>query len=374
MSLKRVYAEIDLGNLVHNLKSVKAKTNTDVMAVVKTDAYGHGAVECSRTLQENGFENFAVATAEEALELRKNGIGGRILILGYVFPEDHDALVENDVRLAVFDYESAKQIDEAASRISKKAKIHLKIDTGMGRIGFLPDQKSLDEILEISTLNNVEIEGIFTHFACADMTDKAFTEKQRIIFKKFVEDLEQNGVEIPIKHDCNSAGAMDFDGGFLDMVRSGIINYGLYPSDEVRFENYDIKPVMSLISHVTLVKEVGEGFTVSYGSTFVTNRNTKIATVPVGYGDGYPRSLSNCGFVLINGKRAPIIGRVCMDQFMVDVTEISNVQRGSRVTLVGEDGSEQITVEDLSSLCGRFNYEFVCDINKRVPRVYKNRG
>ncbi|MBQ7580339.1 MAG: alanine racemase [Clostridia bacterium] len=371
MSLKRVYAEIDLGNLVHNLNSVKARTNTEVMAVVKTDAYGHGAVECSKTLLQNGFCNFAVATAEEAIELCENGVTGRILILGYVFPEDYPSLLEKDVRLTVFDIETAGQIDSAAKALGKRAKIHLKIDTGMGRIGFLPDEKSFSQIVEISKLPNVEIEGIFTHFACADMADKSFTEKQRAVFESFVKKLEDAGVNIPIRHDCNSAGAMEFDGGFLDMVRSGIINYGLYPSDEVKFEKYDIKPVMSLISHVTLVKEVEAGFTVSYGSTFVAERKTKLATVPVGYGDGYPRSLSNCGIVLINGKRAPIAGRVCMDQFMVDVTDIPDVERGSRVTLVGEDGEERITVEELSALCGRFNYEFVCDINKRVPRVYR---
>ncbi|MBQ7654062.1 MAG: alanine racemase [Clostridia bacterium] len=372
MSLKRVYAEIDLGNLVDNLKSVKERTKTEVMAVIKTDAYGHGAVKCAKALCENGFSNFAVATAEEADELRKYRIPGRILILGYVFPEDYPELLKNDICLTVFDFETAKEIDMAAKKISKKAAIHLKIDTGMGRIGFLPNKDSFDDIMKISKLENIEIEGIFTHFACADMTDKSFTEKQRDIFETFVAELENNGVKIPIKHDCNSAGAMDFDGGFLDMVRSGIINYGLYPSDEVKFENYSIKPVMSLISHVTLVKQVEAGTTLSYGSTFVSNKKMKIATIPVGYGDGYPRSLSNCGYVLINGKRARITGRVCMDQFMVDVTDIPDVKRGSRVTLVGKDGGEEITVEELSKLCGRFNYEFVCDINKRVPRVYKH--
>lgn len=371
MSNKRVCAEIDLGNLVHNLNSVKNRTKTDVMAVVKTNAYGHGAVECSKALMQNGFENFAVATAEEAIELCKNGILGRILILGYVFPENYQDLLINDVRLTVFDLECAKQINAAAESLGKKAKIHLKVDTGMGRIGFLPNEKSLTDIVEISKLANIEIEGVFTHFACADMTDKSFTEKQRSVFVKFVGDIEKTGITIPIKHDCNSAGAMDFDGGFLDMVRSGIINYGLYPSDEVKFENYDIKPVMSLKSHVVFVKEVEEGFTVSYGSTFVTDRKTRIATIPVGYGDGYPRNLSNKACVLIDGKRAPITGRVCMDQFMVDVTDIPDVDRGSEVTLVGRDGDEEITVEELSALCGRFNYEFVCDINKRVPRVYK---
>ena len=371
MTFERVYAEIDLGNLVFNVNNVKKKTKTDVMAVVKADAYGHGAVRCSQELAQNGITDFAVATCEEALELRENGISGRILILGYVFPDDISVLIENDVCLTVFDLETAKLIAKKASALSKKAKIHLKVDTGMGRIGFLPCERSFDEIIEISKLGNIEIDGAFTHFACADMKDKTYTQKQRKIYTDFIGKIENAGIKIPTKHICNSAATMDFDDGFLDMVRSGIINYGLYPSDEVMFDNLEIRPVMSLISHISYVKEVGAGFCVSYGSTYKTNGKTKIATIPVGYGDGYPRSLSNCGRVLINGKSAPITGRVCMDQFMVDVTDIPDVKRGDKVTLVGSDANEKITVEDLSELCGRFNYEFVCDINKRVPRIYK---
>lgn len=368
---KRVYAEIDLGNLVFNINQIKNKTKTDVMAVIKTDAYGHSAVQCAHALNENGIYNFAVATAQEALELRNNGIAGRILILGYVFPENYKKLIENNICLTVFDLQTACELNEEAKKLNSTAVIHIKVDTGMGRIGFLPNEKSVSEIVEISLLNNIFIEGAFTHFSCADMTDKTFSLKQKQLFDDFIKSLENRGVVIPVKHTSNSAAIMDFNDGYYDFVRSGIISYGLYPSDEVNFDALELRPVMSLISHVVFVKEVEKDFPVSYGATFVTNRKTKVATIPVGYGDGYPRALSNVGMVLINGYFAPIIGRVCMDQFMVDVTDIPSVKRGDRVTLVGQDGKSKISVEDLSKLCGRFNYEFVCDINKRVDRIFK---
>lgn len=371
MISKRVYAEIDLGNLVFNINQIKNKTKTDVMAVIKADAYGHSAVQCARALNKNGIYNFAVATAEEALELRNNGIAGRILILGYVFPENYKKLIENNICLTVFDLQTACELNEYAKKLNSTAVIHIKIDTGMGRIGFLPNEKNISDIVEISLLDNVFIEGAFTHFSCADMTDKTFSFKQKQLFDDFIKSLEKRGVVIPVKHTSNSAAIMDFNDGYYDLVRSGIISYGLYPSDEVNFDALELRPVMSLISHVVFVKEVEKDFPVSYGATFVTNRKTKIATIPVGYGDGYPRALSNVGMVLINGCFAPIIGRVCMDQFMVDVTDIPSVKRGDRVTLVGQDGKNKISVEDLSKLCGRFNYEFVCDINKRVDRIFK---
>lgn len=366
----RVYAEINLRNLIFNIENIKKKTNTDVMAVIKADAYGHGAVECARALIKKTTDKFAVATADEAMELRQNGIKGKILILGYVFPENFKELVANDVCLTIFDIETANILNETAKILNKKAKIHLKIDTGMGRIGFLPNEKSLDEIIKISKLSNIEIDGIFTHFACADEKDKTSALKQKDLFKVFLCQIENAGIKIKTKHICNSAAIVDFDDDFFDMVRSGIITYGLYPSDEVKFENLEIKPVMNLISHVVYVKEVEKDFTVSYGSTYTTSSKTKIATIPVGYADGYPRTLSNRGRVLINGRFAPIIGRVCMDQFMVDVTDIPDVQRGTKVTLIGKEDDKKISVEDLSAVCGRFNYEFVCDINKRVPRIF----
>lgn len=367
---KRVYAEINLDNLIYNIENVKKKTNTEVMAIIKTDAYGHGAVECAKVMNEHDIFNFGVATADEAIELRQNGIKGRILVIGFAFDDNYEELINNDITLTVFDYDTAERINN----IGKKAKIHIKVDTGMGRIGFQPNEESLDVIKRIDELENITIDGMFTHFACADMKDKTSFNKQKKIFLDFTSKVKNNGIKIPVKHMCNSAAIMDYDGDYLDMVRSGIITYGLYPSDEVIAENLPMKPVMSLRSHIAHVKKVSEGFTVSYGSTFVTDRETVIATVPVGYGDGYPRSLSNLGKVIINGKLAPIIGRVCMDQMMVDVTNVPDVKRGDQVTLWGTDGNLTISVEELAELCGRFNYEFVCDINKRVKRIYIKDG
>ena len=366
----RVYAEINLSNLIFNIENIKKKTKTDVMAVIKADGYGHGAVECARALLEKTTDKFAVATADEAMELRQNGINGKILILGYVFPENFKELVANDVCLTVFDLDTASKLNEVAKAQNKKAKIHLKIDTGMGRIGFLPNEKSLDEIIKISKLSSIEIDGAFSHYACADSKDKGSALKQKEIFKSFTNQIEDKGIKIPIKSICNSAAIVDFDDDFFDMVRSGIVTYGLSPFDDREVDESFARPLMSLISHVVYVKEVEKDFTVSYGSTYTTSSKTKIATIPVGYADGYPRTLSNRGRVLINGRFAPIIGRVCMDQFMVDVTDIPDVQRGTKVTLIGKEGNKKISVEELAAVSGRLNYEFVCDINKRVPRIF----
>lgn len=373
---KRVYAQIDLDAICRNIQNVKQKVGADtkVMAVVKTDAYGHGAVPVARALTSIGTDAFAVATAEEALELRAAGILEPILILGYVFREDFSRLLKQDITLTVFQYETAKAVSECAQALGLCAKIHIKLDTGMGRIGFLPNAESLAEIEKIAALPALSIDGIFTHFACADETDKTSCNRQKQRFLDFVSALEARGVHIPCKHMCNSAGIIEFSDGFLDMVRSGIMTYGLYPSEEVQKENFKLAPALQLKSHVSFVKTVEKGFTVSYGSTYTTKQKTVIATVPVGYGDGYPRALSNVGRVLIHGQYAPIIGRVCMDQFMVDVTEIPNVQAGDCVTLIGTDGQHRITVEEVAALAHSFNYELFCGLNKRVPRVYLQDG
>lgn len=373
---KRVYAQIDLDAICQNIQNVKQKVGADtkVMAVVKTDAYGHGAVPVARALASIGTDAFAVATAEEALELRAAGILEPILILGYVFREDFSRLLKQDITLTVFQYETAKAVSECAQVLGVCAKIHIKLDTGMGRIGFLPNAESFAEIEKIAALPALSIDGIFTHFACADETDKTSCNRQKQRFLDFVSALEARGVHIPCKHMCNSAGIIEFSDGFLDMVRSGIMTYGLYPSEEVQKENFKLAPALQLKSHVSFVKTVEKGFTVSYGSTYTTEQKTVIATVPVGYGDGYPRALSNVGRVLIHGQYAPIIGRVCMDQFMVDVTEIPNVQAGDCVTLIGTDGQHRIPVEEVAALAHSFNYELCCGLNKRVPRVYLQDG
>lgn len=374
---KRAYAQIDLDAICKNIQNTMQKVGakTKVMAVIKTDAYGHGAIPVARTLERIGTHAFAVATAEEALELRQAGITAPILILGYVFAEDFPHLLQNNITLTVFQPETAKALSECAQSLRVCAKIHIKIDTGMGRIGFLPNEESLAEIEKIAELPCLSLDGIFTHFACADEADKSSCNRQKQCFLDFLQKLELRGVQVPCKHMCNSAGIIEFSDGFLNMVRCGILTYGLYPSEEVQKENFKLFPALQLKSHISFVKTVGKGFTVSYGSTYTTEKEkTVIATVPVGYGDGYPRALSNIGRVLIHGQFAPIIGRVCMDQFMVDVTDISNVQSGDIVTLIGTDGQNRISVEELADRAHSFNYELCCNINKRVPRVYQQNG
>lgn len=373
----RVYAEINLDAICQNVQNAMDKVGKDtkMMAIIKTDAYGHGAVPVAKALKEIGTYAFGVATVEEAVQLRRAGIENPILILGYVFPADYKLLIENDIMHAVFQYETAKALSEKAASLSKTVKIHIKLDTGMGRIGMQPTEESLAEIEKIAALPNIEIDGIFTHFACADEADKTSCNRQKEKYLDFVQKLDACGIHIPIKHMCNSAGIIEFSDNFLNMTRSGIMTYGLYPSKEVNKANLELHPALQLKSHVAFVKTVGKGFTVSYGSTYTTNKeNTVIATVPVGYGDGYPRALSNKGKVLIHGQYAPIVGRVCMDQFMVDVTDIPNVQQGDEVTLVGTDGDKRISVEEVADNAYSFNYEFCCGINKRVPRVYIRNG
>ena len=374
--MNRVYLKIDLDKICKNINEVikKVGKDTKVLAIVKGDAYGHGAIEVTKALSEIGTYGFAVATVGEALALRRAGITKPILILDFVFPNQFETIIRNDIMLTVFQYGIAKELNEAAGQMGTTVHIHIKVDTGMGRIGFIPDEDSIDEICRIAQLPNIEIDGIFTHFACADMTDKTSMNKQYELFKSFVRKLEERGINIPIKHVCNSAAIIDMDDGFLNLVRSGIVTYGLYPSEEVHKENLKIEPAMELHSVVINIKTIHKGDTVSYGSTYVAEKPTVIATIPVGYADGYPRLLSNKGSVLIHGKRAKIVGKICMDQFMVDVTDIPDVSIGDNVTLIGRDGSECITCEEIGDISGRFNYEFLCCITRRVPRVYIRNG
>ena len=370
----RVYAEINLDAMCSIVsQALERMKPAKLMAIIKTDAYGHGAVRSAKALDEIGVYAFGVATPGEALELRRAEIKNPILILGYVFEEYFDRMIENDIDLALFDLNTAKLLNSHAEKLGKKARVHIKADTGMGRIGFQPCDESAEIIKEIAALNNIEIDGMFTHFACADSKDKASVNRQIERFTNFVAKVKSEGVSLPIVHCYNSASIVDFDKPLFDMVRCGIITYGLEPSDEVSKTNIKLQKVMSIKSHVAYVKKVGAGFTVSYGSTYVTDKETEIATIPVGYGDGYPRTLSNKGMVLIGGHFAKIIGRVCMDQFMVDVTGLG-VSRGDEVILMGSDGENSITAEEIGDLSGRFNYELVCDINKRVPRVYIKNG
>ncbi len=370
---QRIYAKIDLDAVVFNFKSIEQKLSADtkIMAVVKADGYGHGALEIAKTLE--GFDKlfgFAVATAKEADELRESGIYKPILILGYTFEEDYEELIRNQVRLTVYSYEMAGQIAKAAKAAGVTARIHIKIDTGMSRIGYQATEESADEIAKISTLKGIDVEGIFTHFARADEADKTFTLKQLRQFHNMIEMLEERQIKIPIKHCSNSAGIAELPQANMDCVRAGIILYGLWPSDEVKKDTIALKPVMELKSRIIHLKTLEAGRSISYGGTYCLKEPRKVATVPVGYADGYPRSLSNKGYVLIRGQKAPILGRICMDQFMVDVTDIKDVQVLDTVTLLGRDGAFFLSMEELSAISGRFNYEFACDIGKRVTRIY----
>lgn len=373
----RVCAEIDLDAIAYNMEQMRKRIGGDakLIAVVKTDGYGHGAVPIAEMFEDFPYVwGYAVACLEEAVDLREHGIKKPVLVLGCVFPDQYEDMLCYDIRPAIYTEEMADLISETAVRLGKTAHLHIKIDTGMGRIGFPVCEDSADIIERISHLPNVRLEGMFTHFAKADETDKSYTMTQHERFMWMKEQIERRGVSIRY-FDCdNSAGIIDLPDMRHDLARAGISTYGMYPSDEVKKESVDLKPALRLVSHVTYVKEVAAGTPISYGGTFVAPEKMKVATIPVGYGDGYPRSLSNKGYVLIHGKRARILGRVCMDQFMVDVTDIPETKFMDQVILVGQDGSERITVEDLSALSGRFNYEFVCCLGKRIPRVYKRFG
>lgn len=373
----RVCAEIDLDAIAYNMGQMKNRIGEDarLIAVVKTDGYGHGAVPIAEMLEKFPYVwGYAVACLEEALELRRHGIKKPVLVLGCIFPDEYEEMVRYEIRPAVYTEEMADAMSEEARRQQKTAYFHIKVDTGMGRLGFPVCSGSADIIERISRLPYVELEGMFTHFAKADEKDKTYTMLQHKRFTQMIEQVEQR--KIPIRYfDCdNSAGIIDLPDLRHDLARAGISTYGMYPSDEVRKDAVDLKPALSLISHVTYVKEVEPGTPISYGGTFVAPKKMKVATIPVGYGDGYPRSLSNKGCVLIHGKRAKILGRVCMDQFMADVTEIPETKFMDRVTLIGKDGNDQITVDELAGLSGRFNYEFVCCLGKRIPRVYRRNG
>lgn len=373
----RVHADIDLDAIRHNMDEMHrlVDPHTKLMAVIKTDGYGHGAIPIARELEEIDYVyGYAVAAEEEALALRADGIKKPILILGYTFPEQYEALLQAQITPAIFTVEAAKLLSETAGRMQMTAHIHIKLDTGMGRVGFLISEESADQIAQIAKLPHIMIEGMFTHFAKADEKDKTSANKQLSEFLRMADMLEERGVHIPLKHCSNSAGILDLPQANLDIVRAGITLYGLHPSEEVHLERMDMRPVMSLKSQVAHVKTLPAGYGISYGATYVTVDERRIATIPVGYGDGYARSLSNKGDVLIRGRRAPICGRVCMDQFMVDVTDIPDVCVGDKVTLIGTDGEEHITLEELGEKSGRFNYEFACDLGKRIPRVFYRGG
>ena len=372
---KRVYATVDLDAIRQNMEAMKANIakGTMICGVVKSDGYGHGSVPVAKAVEDLVW-GYAVAAVEEGWVLRDHHITKPILVLGYVPEEEFESLVEQEIRYTVSEWKEVEILSKIAQKLGKNAYVHIKMDTGMGRIGLRFAEEILTLAQKIETLPNIVIEGIFTHMATADMADKTKAKEQIQMFKEMLQLLENNGIYIPIRHCSNSAGIIDLKEANIDMVRAGIALYGLYPSEEVNKENVCLTPALELKSIVSYLKTVPKGSPIGYGATFVTQKETKVATVSIGYGDGYPRALSNKGYALVRGKKAPIIGRICMDQFMMDVSDIPEIQQGDTVTLIGKDQNEQITVEELAELAGTFNYEFVCDLGKRIPRVYISGG
>ena len=375
MEYRRTYARIDLDAVGKNVESVRQRIpdKTKIMAVIKANAYGHGAVAFANYLDTRA-DMYGVAALYEAAELRKAGAAKDILVLGCLDRREYERAAELDVTVAVTSLEDATELSRVGEKLCKTVKVHIKVDTGMGRIGFLPTAENAKKVAKIAALDALSLEGMFTHFAVADAADKTSALTQRERFDSFVAMCEAEGVTIPLLHVNNSAGTMELDRHY-GMVRMGIMLYGLYPSDEMD-RSFVLYPAMELKSHVTFVKTVPEGVGISYGHTFVTDREMKIATVACGYADGYPRCLSGRGYVIIGGVRCPILGRICMDQMMVDVSHIKDcdVKPGDEVTLVGRDGDEFISVEDVADNAYSFNYEFVCGISRRVPRVYFEGG
>ena len=369
----RTYADIDLDAIRGNIQNMQKGLNkgAKTCAVIKADGYGHGAIELADNLKDI-VDFFAVACMEEAMELRRNGVTLPILILAYTHPSCYEEAIREGIRLTIYDLESAQKLSKEAKKWNKTAKIHIKINTGMNRIGFKPTEEAETIIQKISQLKGIEIEGIFTHLHSADETDLASAKEQIRTFRRFTDDLRAMGIDIPIRHCANSAATIRIKEAGFDMVRMGISLYGLYPSSHVT--KLKLLPGLSWYSHVTMVKQIEKGDTVGYGATFTAKQKMQIATVSVGYADGYLRNLSNKGHVLIKGQKAKILGNVCMDQIMVDVTRIKDVKVDDEVVLIGRSGNQIITMEALAGLGGTINYEFACGLSRRVTRRYLQKG
>ncbi len=377
------WTEINLGAIRHNIKTLKKNLGKEVkfMAVVKADGYGHGSVKIAKVALKNGASWLGVARLTEAIKLREAKIEAPILIFGHIAPCDVEKLAKHDLTITLLNLKQAQEVSLEALRQGVFLKVHLKVDTGMGRLGLLPDHLRADpsinhdavkEIRAISSLDNIRLEGIYTHFAAADLKDKTYTIYQLENFNLLLEELVKAGVRIKICHTSNSAAIIDLPQASYDMVRAGIAMYGLYPSNQVYKSNALLKPAMALKSVITSLKEVPAGFKISYGMTYTTRIRTKIAIVPVGYADGYPRLLSSNGYILVRGKKAKIAGRVCMDQTMIDVGHIPMVQPGDEVVLIGSQGKETITVDEIADRTRTINYEIVSLLSHRLPRVYSS--
>jgi len=373
--MRQVWAEIDLDAVKFNIRNIKKIVkDKEIIAVVKADAYGHGAIDLAPILMKNGASKLAVAIITEALELIENNINAPIMILGYTPLEYGNILIENNIEQTVYDLEYAKGLSKIALSFGKKAKIHIAIDTGMGRIGFLPNSETIKTIEEISALEGIRIEGLFTHFATSDEESKEYTYEQFSKLNSITKILKEKGIDIPLKHASNSGAIIDLPETYLDAVRAGIILYGYYPSEEVDKEHLEIKNVMTVKTNICHIKELDKDMYVSYGRTFRTNRKSIIATLPIGYADGYSRLLSGKAKVIINGKLVPVIGRICMDQCMIDVTDAGTVRVGDEVIILGSDGELKFNADDMAEAMGTINYEVLCMIKQRIPRVYMENG
>ena len=371
---KRSWAEVDLDALKNNIRNIKnyVGEKTKVLVIVKADAYGHGSVECAKALISNGADYLGVAFIDEAEELRNAGIDSPILILGYTSKQDVKRVVEGDITPTIFSHDLAKEFSDAAVKTGKTVKIHIKIDSGMNRVGFSCDEKSVEEIAKISNLPGIEIEGIFTHLSCADTENRDYTDAQIEKFMWIIEKLEKQGVKIPVKHACNSAGIVQYPEYHFDMVRSGIITYGMGPSDEVDISPLKLKPAMTFKSIVARVFTIAAGEKVSYGGTFSPDKDMKAAVVTTGYADGYSRLLSDKATVMVNGQPAKVVGRICMDQCIIDVTNVNNIKVEDEVVIAGGQPDCPTSFDFLAGLCGTINYELICLVGKRVPRIYLN--
>ena len=373
--LRPAWAEVNLDSLADNMKEIRRVSKSkDIIAVVKADAYGHGAIDAASVFLQSGATKLAVAVISEAVELRESGINCPIMILGFTSPYLIDDLLKYDIEQTVYSYEYACEISKAAVKHDKTAKVHIALDTGMGRIGFRPEEKSVDEVYKISKLHNIIIEGLFSHFSSADEEDKSYTHMQIEKFNWFYNELLKKGIKINVRHIANSAAIIDIPEVHFDAVRPGIMLYGYYPSKDVSRDIINLKPAMSLKANVVHVKRVPSGECIGYGRKFKAAKESLIATLPIGYADGYTRLLFNKAKVIINGKFAPVVGRICMDQCMVDVTEAGDVKTGDEAILMGSEDSLKFDADDMADLLGTISYEVLCMIGKRVPRVYIKDG
>lgn len=375
MSSHPVWAEVDLSAIKHNMQEIKKLVayHVNIMAVVKANAYGHGLVEVAKTLVNEKVAYLAVARLDEAIKLRKSSIKIPVMVMGYTNPSRYVELIDNDITQTIYNLQLAVNLNNVAKMLGKKAKIHIEIDTGMGRLGFVPSQHSLEQISQITKLSNLECEGIYTHFADADNSDNTYTVRQLELFFDLLNELLKRGVDFKFKHAANSAAVINYPQSHLNMIRPGIMIYGIYPSEEMSKCYVNLKPAMTLKAVVSNVKTVNAGTCIGYGCTYCANKKTLIATIPIGYGDGYTRRLTQsakAAEVLIHGVRAPVVGSICMDQCMIDVTHIDNVSIGDEVVIFGKQEREEITVDEIARNAGTISYEVVSTLAARVPRIY----